>query len=411
MAGATAQGDDEAWKPVVGWEDTYEVSSLGRLRSLDRVLNGRAGSQRLHRGKVLKPKRSEFGHESYCLTAGDSPSWRTIHSLVLEAFVGPRPDGAFGCHNDGAPSNNRAANLRWDTPTNNSLDAVKHGTQRSMKGPRQFEYEFELLDGEEWRPMVGYEGLYEVSSLGRVKILDRIVGGNGGSRFLRRGHLKKLSSNRSGYQHVHVAKDGQKRRPGVHILVLETFVGPRPEGNVGCHNDGDPFNNRLENLRWDTRANNGLDTVKHGTHPMAGKTHCIHGHEYTPENTIWMRSSRNKTGAPWRQCRACQAASVLKRRPLSSNGHMRDRTHCPRGHEYTPGNTIVDVSDRKRSRSCRTCRNDRKRQKTAARREAIPARPCEQCGKLMEVKRSDARTCGHACRAAARRSRLARDTN
>ncbi len=74
----------------MGWEGIYEVSSHGRLRSLDRLLSGRAGFQRLHRGKLLKPKRNDFGYESYCLSKANSTSWRSIHVLVLEAFVGPR---------------------------------------------------------------------------------------------------------------------------------------------------------------------------------------------------------------------------------------------------------------------------------------------------------------------------------
>lgn len=51
----------------------------------------------------------------------------------------------------------------------------------------------------------------------------------------------------------------------VHRLVLTAFVGPCPEGMEGCHEDGDPSNNRATNLRWDTHKNNQLDMHKHGT--------------------------------------------------------------------------------------------------------------------------------------------------
>lgn len=50
----------------------------------------------------------------------------------------------------------------------------------------------------------------------------------------------------------------------IHRLVLETFRGPCPEGLEGCHNDGDPFNNSLSNLRWDTQKSNMTDRDKHG---------------------------------------------------------------------------------------------------------------------------------------------------
>ncbi len=84
-----------------------------------------------------------------------------------------------------------------------------------------------------------------------------------------------------------------------HRAVLLAFVGPCPEGMEACHNNGDPLDNRVENLRWDTRSNNTLDKVAHGTHPMASKTHCKRGHEFTPENT-------KDGGAHYgRQCRTC----------------------------------------------------------------------------------------------------------
>jgi hypothetical protein len=51
----------------------------------------------------------------------------------------------------------------------------------------------------------------------------------------------------------------------VHRLVLEAFVGVCPRGYVGCHSDGDPENNRLSNLRWDSQKNNVADQVRHGT--------------------------------------------------------------------------------------------------------------------------------------------------
>jgi hypothetical protein len=57
-----------------------------------------------------------------------------VHTLVLLAFVGPRPRGAHACHNDGTKTNNSAANLRWDTPRGNILDRDKHGTHN--KGDR-----------------------------------------------------------------------------------------------------------------------------------------------------------------------------------------------------------------------------------------------------------------------------------
>lgn len=67
-----------------------------------------------------------------------------------------------------------------------------------------------------------------------------------------------------GYLRVWLCKNGTVTDKLIHRLVLETFVGPCPEGMECCHNDGNPQNNCLENLRWDTRSNNSKDTIKHG---------------------------------------------------------------------------------------------------------------------------------------------------
>ena len=62
-------------------------------------------------------------------------------------------------------------------------------------------------------------------------------------------------------------EQGRRSNHMVHRLILEAFVGPCPEGMEACHNDGDPENNRPENLRWDTRAENCRDKIRHGTTP------------------------------------------------------------------------------------------------------------------------------------------------
>lgn len=68
------------------------------------------------------------------------------------------------------------------------------------------------------------------------------------------------------YRFVTLATDaGENKNLLVHVLVLTAFVSPRPDGMEGCHKDGDPANNRLENLRWDTRKANLEDMLAHGT--------------------------------------------------------------------------------------------------------------------------------------------------
>lgn len=156
---------------------------------------------------------------------------------------------------------------------------------------------------EEWRPVVGHECRYEVSSFGRVRSLDSEVPCRGGKLRKIKGRILGTSLGSTGYPRVSLAPNSTHR--AVHRLVLEAFVGPRPDGLECCHNDGDPTNNRVENLRWDTHASNITDTVNHGTHTNASKTHCPQGHEMTPEN-VYIAPKRGE-----RQCRKCRRVQYL----------------------------------------------------------------------------------------------------
>lgn len=149
---------------------------------------------------------------------------------------------------------------------------------------------------ETWLPVVGYEGLYEVSDHARVRSLDRvdIAGRN------IKGRIMKLRLNRTGYPVVPLFKGGKRKMCTVHRLVARAFIGPPPEGKtLVLHGDGNSENNRPENLRWGNQSENLLDAVAHGTHAESKKTHCPQNHEYTEENTaIYERGGR--------QCKACR---------------------------------------------------------------------------------------------------------
>lgn len=71
------------------------------------------------------------GYVRVCLY---SKTVKPVHRLVLEAFVGPCPEGMQACHNNGIRDDNRVENLRWDTPKGNSLDKAKHGTKSRRYG-------------------------------------------------------------------------------------------------------------------------------------------------------------------------------------------------------------------------------------------------------------------------------------
>lgn len=161
---------------------------------------------------------------------------------------------------------------------------------------------------EKWAAIASFEGFYEVSDMGQVRSLTRFVGVGSGRGGRRRefGQLISLKSDRDGYRCVDLSRDGTKRSCKVHHLVLVAFSGPRPDGMIARHLNGNPSDNRVENLVWGTHSENAADTLAHGTHKEAGKTHCKNDHEFTPENTYRFRNRRI--------CRACNRASAARLR-------------------------------------------------------------------------------------------------
>jgi len=119
----------EEWRPVVGYEGAYEVSDHGRVRSLGRTMTDRIGRPRRVPGGVLTPGRAA-GYQRVQLCADDRRGNAYVHTLVLEAFVGPRPVGMEGLHGDGDPDNCTPGNLHWGTHQENTLDRVRHGRHR-----------------------------------------------------------------------------------------------------------------------------------------------------------------------------------------------------------------------------------------------------------------------------------------
>jgi len=76
----------------------------------------------------------EYGHLAVTLYGASGSKQTFIHKLILEAFVGPCPDGLVCCHEDGNPANNALSNLRWDTHKANAADSIRHGTM--IRGSR-----------------------------------------------------------------------------------------------------------------------------------------------------------------------------------------------------------------------------------------------------------------------------------
>jgi hypothetical protein len=125
---------EEEWRPVVGYEGYYEVSSLGQVRSIDRFVYHPL-STLLHSrcGRVLKAHPNGYGgrgHLQVILARGGKRDARRVHKLVAAAFLGPTPPGNVVKHNNDNRIDNSLANLSFGTPKENMADRDRNGHTR-----------------------------------------------------------------------------------------------------------------------------------------------------------------------------------------------------------------------------------------------------------------------------------------
>lgn len=148
---------------------------------------------------------------------------------------------------------------------------------------------------EEWRTVADAPD-YEVSNLGRVR-----------SNKGKTPRVLSSGANGWGYSTHTLYVHGETTFTYAHTLVLAAFVGPRPAGMDARHLDGNPGNNRLDNLAYGTRAENMQDKRRHGTNVNLNKTHCPSEHPYDEANTY-------VTPEGWRHCRTCRAEASRRSR-------------------------------------------------------------------------------------------------
>jgi hypothetical protein len=163
----------ERWRDVVGYEGLYEVSDLGRVRSVDRVVKGRR-----YKGRVLRLNTSNpDGYVRIVLVDGGRRRDELVHRIMLEAWVGPCPDGCEACHDDGIRSNNKLSNVRWDTHVNNEKDKYAAGNGLCKRVVRSDGIEFDSM-----KEAAESVGLSHGGDIGRVcRGMRRTTGGFGWS--------------------------------------------------------------------------------------------------------------------------------------------------------------------------------------------------------------------------------------
>ncbi len=197
---------------------------------------------------------------------------------------------------------------------------------------------------DDWRPIPGYDGIYEASGHGQI-------------RDSRTGEMRKLSLRKDDNPRFVLALSSPSsplRQRMVHQLVLEAFIGPRPDGMIACHRNDVDTDNRIANLYWGTYSDNAWDKVANGNHHYGNRAACKNGHEFTDENT---RIRETSVGVR-RDCLTCKreahAAGVERERAERAAAGilpMKDRPNCKRGHPLSGDNLKMQ----KGGRSCRAC--------------------------------------------------------
>lgn len=211
----------EEWRPIRGFEDLYEVSSLGRVR--------RKGSKKINSGRTYR------GGLRYAVLFNEN--YETVIPLervVAEAFYGELSPGesVFFAHDD----------------NDYSLENLVVGDDATLN-PCDCQYGFP----EEWRAIPGWEERYEVSNHGRVRQLWHIFSGE---KVYEKSMIRRTPT-RERYWRTILHIPGEKRQQYyTSELVLSAFVGPRPAGFHACHKDDVRLDDHINVLRWGTVQEN-----------------------------------------------------------------------------------------------------------------------------------------------------------
>lgn len=128
--------ENEEWRPVVGYEQFYEVSSLGRVRSFDREVNGKYGNVAIKKGKLIQPMFSHGKYHQVNLYCNGKNNTQKVHRLVAKAFL-PNPNNYDQVnHKNLIKTDNRVENLEWCSARQNMHHMMDNGKMAKGEGKK-----------------------------------------------------------------------------------------------------------------------------------------------------------------------------------------------------------------------------------------------------------------------------------
>ena len=220
--------DGEEWRDVVGFVGSYQVSSYGRLRSLDRVVPASRGGYATLKGQIIKPRTSRKGFHTAAFKRNQQTTLMPLDELVATTFGKDKPsEDAFIMHLDGDFGNDAFDNLEW---------------------ANELRVAYADDDPDEWRDIAGSDGLYQVSRHGDVRSVGRMVVSDKIKMFVDGCNIVGDCIN--GRRRVSLVIDGNNERCHVDTLVANAYVENPNNLPIVVHLDGDISNNEASNLAW-----------------------------------------------------------------------------------------------------------------------------------------------------------------
>ena len=194
----------EIWKDISGFEGLYQVSNMGRVRSVDRVVVFRTFFMP-RKSQIIGQRETSTGYFDVIISKGSKQTLFKVHKLVAENFIENPHNYKLILHKNGDRLDNHAENLEFVPITHGKFNKV------------------ESLPNEIWKSIDGYEGWYEISDLGRVKTTARVVASGNGHRIITEKIIKQRIDN-NGYYYFVLSKESQVDGFHLHRLLGLTFL-------------------------------------------------------------------------------------------------------------------------------------------------------------------------------------------